>query len=254
MTSLTSSLLSGDSAKRPHVPYEASIGDIVEHASDTRSLFLELPAEQRLTFKPGQFLSFLLPVAGQVLTRPYSIASDPEDGGVLEICFNLVPNGLGSRYLFERKIGDVLRFTGPWGTFVFDQPPNNTECVFLADRTGIAAIRPMIRRALSLRTQFPLQLLYSVPREENLLYRAELDVLVRMSARFRFAPLLSEPSSEWLGLRGTLLAQVEQQYIKADSDRSRHFYICGIGSIVTELRDMLRRAGYERRAVHYEKW
>ena len=254
MTRLSSTPLSDDPAPRPRTAHEAVIVGIREHAPGTRSLFLKLPTQQRFLFKPGQFLSFLLPVAGKELTRPYSIASDPEESTELEICFNLAPNGLGSQYLFERTIGDALRFTGPWGTFVFDQPPQGVECVFLADRTGIAAMRPMIRHALSLGEQFPVQLLYGAPQEEELLYRAELEDLARMSARFRFAPLLSAPTSEWLGLRGTLGEQVQQRYLNADDDRSRHFYICGIGSIVTELRDTLRRAGYERRAVHYEKW
>ena len=37
-------------------------------------------------------------------------------------------------------------------------------------------------------------------------------------------------------------------------DASRHFFVCGVGEIVPRLRGLLRGAGYERRAVHYEKW
>ncbi len=253
MTTPTSSTPMDTPVARSRAVYEADIVDIVEHAPDTRSLFLQLPGEQRLTFKPGQFLSLQLPVAGQDLTRPYSIASNPEENRVLEICLNLVPNGLGSHYLFERKIGEKLHFTGPWGTFIFDQPPQ-AECVFLADRTGVAAIRPMLRRALSMETPFPVHLLYGVPQEDQLLYRAEWETFARTSTHFNFTPLLSEPSLEWRGLQGTLLTEVEQRYVKADDDRRRQFYICGIGALVTQLRDLLRGAGYERRAVHYEKW
>jgi ferredoxin-NADP reductase len=42
--------------------------------------------------------------------------------------------------------------------------------------------------------------------------------------------------------------------VDADSDRTRHFYVCGVGKGVLRLRDLLRGAGYERRAVHYEQW
>src|SRR5206468_3315692 len=38
------------------------------------------------------------------------------------------------------------------------------------------------------------------------------------------------------------------------ADRSRRFFICGVGAVVPTLRDLLRGAGYERRAVQYEKW
>jgi ferredoxin-NADP reductase len=239
--------------QRPRKVYDAIIERRYDHTEDTRSLFLRIAGEQRLAFRPGQFLSFLLPAAGQELIRPYSLASDPEENETLEICFNLVPGGLGSAYLFEREVGDVLRFTGPWGTFGFDQPPQ-TECVFIADGPAIAPLRPMMKRALSASSSQPIRLLYSAVREERLLYRREFESWAQEHARFCFAPLLQEPPAGWSGLRGSLLEQVEQCYIRADENRSRHFFICGVGARVTRLRDLLRRAGYERRAVQYEKW
>ena len=80
---------------------EAIIERIVEHTSDTRSFFLRPCHDRRLSFIPGQFFSLQLPVDGKMLTRPYSIASNPEDDGPLEICLNLVPGGQGSKYLFS---------------------------------------------------------------------------------------------------------------------------------------------------------
>jgi ferredoxin-NADP reductase len=45
-----------------------------------------------------------------------------------------------------------------------------------------------------------------------------------------------------------------RRWIEADTDRSRHFFICGVGALVPRLRDLLRAAGYARRAVQYERW
>lgn len=233
--------------------YEATIEHILEHTPDTRSFFLRLTDKKRLAFLPGQFLSFSLPVGGETLTRPYSIASSPEDNDLLEICLNVAPNGMGSHYLFSREGGDTLRFTGPWGTFVLDQPPE-AECVFIADGPGIAPIRPMLRRALTSAPSLPVRLLYSAPSERDLLYREEWEAWRKNCDRFVFMPLLSQPSAGWLGLHGSLLEYVERRYVFQDDDRSRHFYICGVGQQVTQLRDLLRRAGYQRRAVLYEKW
>lgn len=238
---------------RPRAAYEATIERIFAHTPDTRSFFLRLPDGPCLSFKPGQFISLLLPVAGETLIRPYSIASSPEEGNLLEICLNLVPGGPGSHYLFARGLGEVLRFTGPWGTFVLDQPPE-AACVFIADGAGIAPIRPMIRRALAAGPRYPLRLLYSACRERDLLYRAEWETWTRECPWFDFEPLLGDPPNGWRGLHGALLAYVERRYVSQDSDRSRHFYICGVGGQVTQLRDLLRQAGYQRRAVQYEKW
>ena len=214
--------------------YEARIARIVEHAPDTRSLVL---AGQRLPHRPGQFISCLLPVDGETLIRPYSIASDPEDDA-LEICLNRVPGGRGSAYLLGLGVGAPVRFTGPWGTFALDRAPAE-EVVFIADGTGIAPIRPMLRRALATGARSP-HLLYA----DALVYRDELERLTREQPGFRFERVA----------RRDLRDAVVARWVDADADRTRRFHVCGVGAIVLELRDLLRRAGYERRAVQYEKW
>jgi len=233
--------------------YHAVIERIVEHTKDTRSLFLRLPDGQSFAFTPGQFLSFTLPVNGQVLTRPYSIASDPGNGALLEICFNLVPGGLGSHYLWSRVVSDVLQFTGPWGTFVVDQPPQ-AECVFVAEGVGIAPLRPMIKRALRSGGRMAMRLLYYAVSEDALLFRSEFLTLEKDKEHFYFEPLVSNPSMDRCEGNASLIEEIEKRYILADSDRSRQFYICGVGSLITTIRDLLRQAGYQRRAVRYEKW
>lgn len=223
------------------VEREARLTRIAEHAPDTRSLFLAQQGE-RLAYHPGQFLSCLLPVGGETIIRPYSLASDPADDE-LEICLNRVENGLGSNYLLGLEVGETLRYTGPWGTFTLERAPE-VETVFIAEGTAIAPIRPMLHRALATGARQPLILLYAADASARLLYRGELEGLAKAHPLFRFEPLTS----------GTLPDEVERRFIAGDSDRHRRFFICGVGTIVPTLRDLLRRAGYERRAVQYEKW
>jgi ferredoxin-NADP reductase len=225
------------------ITYEATIERIAELAPETRSFFLRLPVPQRLVFVPGQFISCLLPVGGETIIRPYSIASDPEDGGLLEICLNLVQGGPGSHYLFGLDVGATLRFTGPWGTFTLERPPE-AECVFIADGAAIVPIRPMLRRTLAGLAVHRVRLHHAALSVAHLLYSAEFEAAARAHARFTFAPLVG----------GSLSELVAERYVRADRDRSRHFYICGVGEIVPRLRNLLRSAGYERRAVRYEKW
>jgi ferredoxin-NADP reductase len=82
------------------------------------------------------------------------------------------------------------------------------------------------------------------------LYAADLDELARTSPKFSYETVIAE--SEHIYDR--LLALAQARWIDADGDRSRHLYICGVGKGVIRLRDLLRGAGYERRAVHYEQW
>ena len=112
----------------------------------------------------------------------------------------------------------------------------------------------MIHRALTHNVKFPLRLLYSAEHERDLLYRDELQTLARQHTRFVFEPILPQPSAREGGLQGPFREYVQEHYVKRDEDRNRYFYICGVGTQVTQLRDLLRGAGYQRRAVLYEKW
>jgi ferredoxin-NADP reductase len=206
---------------------------VVDHGADTRSFFFHVPGG--LVFRPGQFLSCLLPIGGERLIRPYSIASNPEDPEHVELLLNLVPGGPGSHYLFGLSLGASLDFTGPWGTFVLDRAPD-AETVFVAIETGIAPIRPMLHRAAATAAH-PLALVYA---SERPLYLDELCALPGVDVD------VIPPA--------TVHAEVQRRFLDGDIDRSGHFFVCGVGDVVPRLRDLLRGGGYARRAVQYERW
>ena len=227
--------------------YRARVERIRDHNADTRSLFLSLVDGGQLGFVPGQFISISLALENETRVRPYTVASSPQERDAIEICFNQVPGGTGVQYLFARKVGDELQFTGPFGAFTMDRVPE-AECVFIAEGTAIAPIRPMVRRALGAGSHPALSLLYAAPDSEHLLYREEIEQWT--AAGVNVTPLLA-PASE---LYDRLIAETQRRWVDADSDRRGHFYVCGVGKGVLALRDLLRGAGYERRAVHYEQW
>ena len=238
-----------ENARRPL--YRARVERIFDHAGDTRSLFLAMAEGARPRFLPGMFISISIPLAEGVRVRPYTIASSPEDEGPFEICFNRVAGGMGVAWLFERAVGDQLEFTGPFGTFTLERAPER-ELIFIAEGTAIAPIRPMIRRALATPGSHPIRLLYAADAKEHILYRDELARIAAAHPRFNFETRVG--SQDRAALYAELRDEVERRWVSADGDRNRHFYICGVGAGVLALRDLLRGAGYERRAVHYEQW
>ena len=102
----------------------------------------------------------------------------------------------------------------------------------------------MLRRGVATATGRPLRLLAGAAARDRVLYRDDLDAFAREHPAFRWDHV---PSA-------ALADEVRRRWVDGDADRSRHFFICGVGAIVPALRDLLRHAGYERRAVQYEKW
>ena len=243
-------LAAGSARQRPSL--RARVARIYDHCADTRSLFLITTAGALPRFLPGMFISIAIPLAGDPRVRPYTVASSPEAGEPFEICFNRVPGGAGAAWLFDRRIGDGLDFTGPFGAFTLERAPA-AETILIAEGTAVAPIRPMLRRALAGVPVHPITLLYAADRPEHLLYREEFAALAAAHPRFLFKPLIVGGHDAG-ALYSRLLDETSRCWVCADTDRSRHFYICGVGKGVIALRDLLRAAGYERRAVHYEQW
>ena len=250
MSEATNDSLSGTGGReRPR--YRARIERIFDHADDTRSLFLRMAEGLLPRYLPGMFISISIPLQNETRVRPYTIASSGDDGEPFEICFNRVPGGAGVAWLFERNVGDLLSFTGPFGTFVFDRAPE-VETVFVAEGTAVAAIRPMIRRALALKSGQPIRMLYAADSAEHILYRAEFEGWAAAHREFRFETLVAGPDRDGLYLH--LAGEVARRWVDGDTARARNFYVGGIGKGVLKLRDLLRGAGYERRSVRYEMW
>jgi ferredoxin-NADP reductase len=202
-------------------------------------------------YLPGMFISVSIPLNNETRVRPYTIVSSPEDGESFEICFNRVPNGVGVAWLFDRVVGDVLTFTGPFGAFTLDRVPEQ-EMVFIAEGTAIAPIRPMIRRALAANRTPGISLLYAADRSDHILYRHEIEALAAAHPQFRFDTIIASGGPD--SLYPVILDQADRRWVKGDAERGRQFYLCGVGRGVLKLRDLLRGAGYERRAVRYEQW
>jgi benzoate/toluate 1,2-dioxygenase reductase component len=230
----------------------ACVERIYDHCADTRSLFLRMTAGTLPRFLPGMFISIAIPLALETRIRPYTIASSPDDGQPFEICFNRVPGGPGAAWLFDRVAGDELNFTGPFGAFTLEHAPA-AATIMIAEGTAIAPIRPMLRRAIAEASAHPLELLYAADRREHLLYSTEFERLAAAHPQFHFEPIIVG-ADETAALYARLLDEANRRWVLGDADRGRHFYICGVGKGVLALRDLLRGAGYERRAVHYEQW
>lgn len=219
-----------------------------EIAPEVRHFIFEVPDAREVAFVPGQWVSFEEMINGEPITRAYSIASPP-DGNRFELCLNRVQEGHLSPYLFRMHPGETLDMKGPYGTFVFREPPQ--DAILVATGTGIAPFRGMLPVRLAKDSTHQITLLFGVRYEHSLLYRDEFLAMERAQPNFRFWPTLTRPETGWTGRTG----RVQQHLAEAiGSKRDVEVYICGLKAMVDEVRALLKGLGFERKQIIYEKY
>ena len=223
-----------------------------ELAPEVHHFEFEVPSVETFHFTPGQFVSVIERADGKEITRAYSIAS-PRDGNRFELCLNRVVDGIVSPYLFNLKPGDEVEVGEPLGYFTLRHPGH--RAVFIATGTGIAPFRSMLLDHLP-KTQPHITLLFGVRYEPGLLYRDEFEELQRRYTSFRFLPTVTRPTAAWSGRMGRVQAHLDEALsIRSYEDRSTiDIYVCGLKEMVDDVRTELKRRGFDRKQIIYEKY
>ena len=223
-----------------------------ELAPEVHHFEFEVPDGQEFAFTPGQFISVLEKVEGREITRAYSIAS-PREGKRFSLCLNRVPDGLVSSYLFGVMPGDEVEMHEPLGYFTLRHPDRRS--VFIGTGTGIAPFRSMLLDHLP-KMQPRITLLFGARHEHGLLYRDELEKLAAEYPTFRFMPTITRPTDSWTGRTGRVQAHLDEalalhtpeEIVNVDA------YVCGLKEMVDEVRQELKRRGFDRKQIIYEKY
>ena len=222
-----------------------SVTDLTPHV---RQLVLQ-PKTQRILFQPGQWVSLQLPVGAKPpLNRAYSLAEPLSPTGQLTLVFDRVPNGIGSSYLYELKIGDELLLSGPYGNFVlplsFDR-----DLLFVGRYTGLVPIHCMLKQ-LAASGALPQSILITIaPAESEWLYHDELLALAARYPSFRYTPMVvNGTNQEVVEATVKLLRPVVTGRPKVMP------LLSGVKGFVRPLRAYFVETGYDRKEVKTETY
>lgn len=225
---------------------------IMDETPSVRRFFIKIPQLEKFDFKPGQFVSFDLPIHEQKnkRVRSYSIASNPDGTNVFELVIVLVPDGAGTPYLWKQNVGDKITLRGALGVFTLPEQIENDIC-FLATGTGIAPFRSMIRDLHATKKSFKnLYLIFGSRYKNDILYYKEFEELSASMPNFHYIPTLSrETDPSWTGRKGYVHHIYEELF--ADK-RPVNFYLCGWRNMLDEAKERIVKMGYDRKAIHME--
>jgi CDP-4-dehydro-6-deoxyglucose reductase len=232
-----------------HLP--GRIERIVPLAHDVVAVYLKLPAAERFDFEPGQYLDVLL---SQGRRRSFSIASPPHDARLLELHVRLAPGGEFTGPLFSgRMTGALLTIEGPLGHFIYRDPAAGTAApvLLVGGGTGLAPLMSILRHIIETGRPRDVTLFWGVRAERDLYAHEALEILARRAPRFRYVPVLSEPSPAWTGLAGA----VHEAVLARVADLARHdIFASGPPGMIEALRRDFTARGVEPSRLKFDSF
>jgi NAD(P)H-flavin reductase/ferredoxin len=208
--------------------YTARIVKLNKLSHDVMQVLLKVEGDETPRFYAGQYINILLPDGDG---RSFSFATAPHSRELVELQIRWIPGGKYTTHVFnEMKVGDVVRFEGPLGSF-FLREDSQKPIIFVAGATGFAPVKSMVEHAFHVGLKRRMVLYWGV-RSLRDLYLADLPrAWERSHSNFAFVPVLSDPrpEDEWQGRVGLV-----HEAILADfPDLSAHqVYACGSAAMV----------------------
>lgn len=194
-----------------------------------------------ISFKAGQYVTVTKLIAGQAITRCYSICQAPHEGR-LTIGVKAISGGLLSNYLNDDlKVGDELTVAGPFGEFIY--PPSakvqNKPLVLIAAGSGITPLLSIAKTALqngsNLSTETHVHLIYVNTHNKDVMFDQLLAQLqAAYPEQFKLSHVFTRAKSDSRGKQGSsyltegkLLALLGAHRDSLIDMCDSQFYICG---------------------------
>jgi ferredoxin-NADP reductase len=218
-----------------------------------KSLLLE-PA-QPLGHRPGQHVDVRLTADdGYQAQRSYSISSAPEDE-LLSLTVERVIDGEVSPYLVdELRVGDKLQLRGPiGGHFVWTSNVSDPLCL-IAGGAGVTPLMAMLRHREKAPRRLPAVLIYSARSLNDVIYRDELDAMMRRDSGLNVVYALTrEQPKSWKGHRGRIDKKLLAATCFLPSQRAA-VYVCGPSGFVEGISGFLIELGFDACRIKTERF
>ncbi len=200
-------------------------------APDVMVVRLQLPANQNLQFRAGQYVEFILRDGAR---RSYSMANAPHNLGsppAIELHVRHMPGGRFTDHVFgAMKEREILRMEGAFGSF-FLREDGERPMILLASGTGFAPIKAMLEHMQHKGITRPAVLYWGGRRPHDLYMQRRCEQLAAEMPNLRYVPVVSDalPDDAWSGRAGFVHRAVMEDW----PDLSAHqVYACGAPIVV----------------------
>ena len=220
------------------------VASLQKKSHDVMVLQLQLPANDPMTFRAGQYIEFLLRDGSR---RSYSMANAPHTlqntPPMVELHIRHMPGGKFTDPVFSTmKEKDILRAEGPYGSFYLRED-SDKPVILLASGTGFAPIKALIEHMAHAGITRPATLYWGGRRPADLYMADWVTAQMQRMPQLRFVPVVSnaEAQDQWTGRTGF----VHRAVLEDHPDLSDfQVYACGAPIVVESARrEYVQQAG-----------
>ena len=192
---------------------------------------------------------------GYQAQRSYSIASEPERTGEVDLTVERLEDGEISTYMHDVLVpGDQIEMRGPIGGYFVWEVSRGGPLLLVAGGSGVVPLMAMIRHRAAAGSHIPTRLLYSSRTPEDVIYAEEL---ARLSAAGNGLEVLhtftrTQPPG-WTGYARRIDNQMLAEVIRP-FDTPPQVYICGPTLLVEAVANGLVQIGLPPAQIRTERF
>ncbi len=231
------------------------VRDIIEETHDCKTFRLVGEEPLLFSYKPGQFVTFILNINGQEVRRSYSMSSSPSRPHLLEVTIKRMPGGLVSNWFCDHvKLGDVLTVKGPSGKFTCFNYPSH-KMLFIGAGSGITPILSMSRWIADTASDVDVKLLASFKSPQDIIFRKEFEMLSARSNGFQVGITVTSGwhgTDFWTGFNGRISDCMLNMFVPDIHERD--IFLCGPKPFTDNVTKLLHDMGYNMSHFHTESF
>jgi ferredoxin-NADP reductase len=232
----------------------ASVAEIKPETATVKSFTLRLPAWMR--HRAGQHYDLRLTAEdGYQAQRSYSIASEPEREGEVDITVERLSDGEVSTYLHDVVVrGDRIEVRGPIGGYFVWEATMTGPLLLIAGGSGVVPLMSMIRHRAAAGAKTPAALLYSSRNLEDIIYYNELERLSKADSGLKiFHTLTRSQPAGWKGYARRIDEGMLKE-VAGPLGRTAQVFICGPTLLVESAANALVRIGIPSNQIRTERF
>ena len=232
----------------------AAVKSIREETYRTKTLTLSLPSWT--AHRPGQHYDVRLTAPdGYQAQRSYSIASEPERTGEIDLTVEQLSDGEVSSYLHDVLVpGDRIEVRGPIGGYFVWEASLGGPLLLVAGGSGVVPLMSMVRHRRAAGATVATHLLYSSRTPEDVIYADELRELQAAGDGLRVIQTFTRAQPpNWTGYARRIDAAMLSE-VAAPLGRKAQAFICGPTLLVEAAADGLVEAGLAPERIKTERF